>query len=169
MRSRVFRVAGRRGVQRGATLIIGLIMIVLISLVVASAFTLASTNLKSVGNMQVREESVAAANEAIEQLVSTSFTTALGSQEFKIDINKDGQDDYTVAVATPTCIRAAVMTTMPPSEVEFPIELANAKLWSTDWDIVATVNDGTSGASVQVRQGVRVSNMSEVQKNAACP
>ena len=51
--------------QHGATLVVGLIMLVLITLMVTSAFMLSSINLKSVGNMQFRDEAVAAANKNI--------------------------------------------------------------------------------------------------------
>ncbi len=70
------RTRGRcRSPQRGATLIIGLIMIVLISLIVINAFTLSSSNFKSVVNMQIRDEASAAANQAVEQVIGSDFTS----------------------------------------------------------------------------------------------
>jgi len=154
--------------QRGATLIIGLIMLVLITLIVVNAFTLSSSNLKSVGNMQVREEALAAANQAVERLISAPFTDSLGAQTFDVDINKDGINDYTVAVAVPVCTRALIAYTAPPSDVELPRELSSGSEWSTEWDISSTVTDPASGASVTVRQGVRVL-LSQTKKDAACP
>jgi len=59
--------------QRGATLVIGLIMLVLITLMMTSAFMLSSGNLRAVGNMQFRSEAMAAANLAIEQVLGTEF------------------------------------------------------------------------------------------------
>lgn len=159
---------GGAAAQRGATLIIGLIMIVLITLVVVSAFTLSSSNLKSVGNMQMREEAVAAGNQAIERLISSPFTNALGTQTFAVDINKDGKDDYSVSVARPTCIHAQAATEAYPSDVELPVSMSTGRTWNTDWDINATVTDTASGASVRVREGVRVL-LSQIQKDAACP
>ncbi len=154
--------------QRGATLIVGLIMMVLITLIVVNAFTLSSSNLKSVGNMQMREESVAAANQAVERLISSTFTSALGSQTFTVDINKDDVDDYSVAVAVPTCIRAAQASMGAPSDVELGSAMSSGSTWNTDWDIDAAVTDASSGAAVRVRQGVRVL-LSETQRAAACP
>jgi Tfp pilus assembly protein PilX len=155
--------------QRGATLIIGLIMIVLITLIVVNAFTLSSSNLKSVGNMQVREEGVAAANQAIERLIGSPFTDALGSQTFTVDINKDGTDDYSVAVMTPVCIRAATARVAAPSDVELGAAMSTGSTWNTDWEIDATVTDSSgSGASVRVKQGVRVL-MSQSDKDIKCP
>src|SRR5688572_26041587 len=89
--------------QRGATLVVGLIMLVLITLLVTSAFTLSNTNSKSVGNMQIRNEAVAAANKAIEQVVSSPFTAAPAAEAIDVDLNNDGTTDYTVAFAAPTC------------------------------------------------------------------
>ena len=162
----VFALSARKSValrrQRGATLIIGLIMLVLITLIVVNAFTLSASNLKSVGNMQVREEAIAAANLAAERLISSNFTNALGTQSFTVDINKDGTDDYTVAVALPVCKRATQGAEGPPSDPPMP-----SSTWNTDWDIDSTVTDAASGATVRVRQGVRVL-LTQTQKDAAC-
>ena len=169
MTRRSFRAENRKRVrarsQQGATLIVGLIMLVLITLIVMSAFTLSSSNLKSVGNMQQREEAIAAANRAIELVVSSAFTTAPVAQSINVDINNDGTNDYVVAIAVPTCLRAMVAAGNADSDVELGI---SGSSWNTDWDIDATVNDAASGTSVQVRQGVRVL-LSDAQKTAACP
>jgi Tfp pilus assembly protein PilX len=154
--------------QGGATLIIGLIMIVLITLIVVNAFTLSSTNLKSVGNMQVRDEAIAAASQAAERLISTNFTAALGAQTMNVDIDKDGAMDYAVTVATPTCTRAVSVTVAAPSDVELGAAMSTGSTWNTDWDIDTTVTDPASGASVRVRQGVRVL-LSQSEKDIACP
>jgi len=154
--------------QTGATLVIGLIMIVLITLVVISAFTLSSSNLKSVGNMQVREEAVAAANQAVERLIGSNFTSALGTQTFNVDIDKNGVDDYSVVVGMPNCARAAAASEAAPSDVELPVTMSTGRTWNTDWDISATVTDARSGAAVTVRQGVRVL-LTQTQRDTACP
>ena len=162
------RRASGAAAQRGATLIIGLILLVLITLIVVSAFTLSSSNLKSVGNMQVREEALAAANQAVEQVISSNFTTSLAAQTVTVDINKDDTIDYTVAVAAPTCTRATQASFADPSDVELGAGMSAGSTWNTDWDLSATVTDGATGASVRVRQGVRVL-LSQSQKAAACP
>ena len=158
--------AARR--QRGATLIIGLIMLVLITLIVVNAFTLSASNLKSVGNMQVREEAIAAANLAAERLISSNFTNALGTQSFTVDINNDGTDDYTVAVAIPVCKRSTQAAAAGPSDIEMGVSMSSGSTWNTEWDIDATVTDTASGAAVRVRQGVRVL-LTQTVKDTACP
>lgn len=166
--TKVFRVP--RGInakaQRGATLIVGLIMLVLITLIVVNAFTLSLTNLKSVGNMQVRSEAIAAANLAIEQVVASPFTDAPTAQEINVDINKDGINDYVVAVEAPTCIKALIASTPGITQIGFSTG-GTGSTWYTEWDITARVTDTASGASVQIRQGVRMP-LSDVQKNLVC-
>lgn len=161
----------RRAGQRGATLIIGLIMLVLITLIVVSAFTMSSSNLKSVGNMQAREESIAAASQAIETLISTgstAFYNTTSAVTYTVDINKDGTPDYSVVVAPPLCVGSRQASQAAPSDVELPAALQSGADWNTDWDIDATVTDlKGSGATVRVRQGVRV-RLTQALKSAAC-
>lgn len=157
--------ASRPASQRGSTLIIGLMMIVLITLIVVNAFTLSASNLKAVGNMQVREEAIAAANQAVEQVISSPFTNAPVAQSLNVDIDKDGDTDYTVVLAAPVCMRALVARLLIHEDGYD--DLPNT-LWNTEWDIDAVVTHTASGASARVRQGVRVSLL-ESQKNVVCP
>ena len=82
-----------RRAQRGATLIVGLIMLVLLTLVATSAFMLSTGNLKAVGNMQFRNEATAAANMAIEQMISSAFTNAPTGETIPVDIDNNGSTD----------------------------------------------------------------------------
>lgn len=157
-----------RSAQRGATLVVALIMLALITLLVVNAFTLSSSNLKAVGNMQVRDEAVAAANKAVEQVISTNFTNPLSAHSVQVDINNDGTQDYAVAIATPTCVRATIFTPSLPSDVELGSSMSSGGTWYTDWDLIATVTDAVTGGSVKVRQGVTVV-LSQAQKTIACP
>ncbi|MBK7031669.1 MAG: pilus assembly PilX N-terminal domain-containing protein [Bacteroidales bacterium] len=59
--------------QSGATLVVGLIMLVAITLLMISAFSLSGGNLKAVSNMQFRNEAIAAANMGIEQTININF------------------------------------------------------------------------------------------------
>lgn len=154
--------------ERGATLIIALIMIVLISLIVLNAFTLSSSNFKSVSNMQRRDEAVAAANQAVEQVIGSDFTSMPVAQTITVDLDKDDRPDYSVAVAVPTCLRAAQATAAAPSDVELGGAMSAASSWNTDWDLDATVTDAATGAQVRVRQGVRVL-LSQSRKLSSCP
>lgn len=152
--------------QRGAILIVGLIMLLLITLMVGSAFTLSGTNLKAVGNMQFRDEAIAAANTGIEQVLSSAFTSAPTAESINVDINNDGTNDYLVAIATPTCLRESIAGASAPSSVS--LSGLSSSTWNTVWSLDSTVTDAVSGTAVHVRSGVRVL-LSDAQKNAVCP
>lgn len=151
--------------QRGATLVVGLIMLLLLTLMVGSAFTLSTTNLKAVGNMQVREEAIAAANAAIEQIISGAFATNPVAQQVFIDINNNGTTDYTVDVAQPQCVGFTLAASAAASSVT--LGTMSDSTWDTLWEITATVNDVASGASATVRQGIRV-RLGNAQKTNLC-
>lgn len=158
----------RRGRQRGVTLIIGLIMMVLMTVVVVAAFSASTSNAKSVRNMQVHDEALAAAHRATEQFISTAFaSTTLSANAYNIDINQDGVTDYVVSMAVPVCLRAVSYAGAPPSDSELHAAVSGTT-WSVDWDVDAKVTDATTGATVRVRQGVRVL-LSDAQKSAVCP
>ena len=149
--------------QRGVTLIIGLIMLVLITLMVVSAFTLSGSNLKAVGNMQFRNEAIAAANVAIERVISSDFTTAPAETTQPVDIDNDGTTDYTINVLKPACIKSIPLTSLPatdPDAVKCKTGSGGAVLcFQTNWEITATVSptDGAAaatGAVATVKQGV---------------
>jgi len=62
--------------QRGATLIVSLIMLLLITVLAISSFTLGKGNLQIVGNMQQRQQAFAAAQSAVAMVISTTQFTA---------------------------------------------------------------------------------------------
>jgi hypothetical protein len=161
--------------QRGVTLIAGLIMLVVITLMVISAFTLSVSNLQSVGNMQFRNEAISAANKAIElkigSLCPSPCAVAPVGEEILVDINNDSTNDYTVTIATPACIQrlpvAGDIGVGAGCSYSLPCP-PTFNAYNTVWDIDATATDNRSGASVQVRQGVRML-LTQAQCNAVCP
>jgi hypothetical protein len=160
------------GSQRGATLVVGLIMLVLITLLVTSAFTLSTSGLKSVGNMQARDEAIAAGNKAIEQVVSSPFTNSPAGESYNIDLNNDGITDYVVVFNTPTCVSVAEIpgTIVAPSSISLgsTFNPSTSNLYETVWDLDANVTDPHgSGAAVRVHQGVRVL-LTQTQVQAVC-
>jgi Tfp pilus assembly protein PilV len=161
-----------RRAQRGAALIVSLILLVLIAAMVTSSFTLSSTNLKSVTNTQMRNEAIAAANAAIEQVISSPFADAPAAESVDVDINNDGAIDYTVNFAAPQCMSSSTVTaaSLPVSSLSLGSSFAStaANYYETVWDLDATVVDVISGASVRVHQGIRML-LSQAQLTAACP
>ena len=105
--------------------------------------------------MQSHDEIIAAANQAIELVISSAFTDAPVAQDVNVDINKDGTTDYDVAVAAP--MRQPRRFIDPDSATTEPQALhVDENNWHTEWDMRATVGDAASGASRGMREGVRV-------------
>ncbi len=106
------------GRQRGATLIVSLIMLLLITLLAVGSFTLGKSNLQIVGNMQQRNQGLAAAQGAVAAVISSTQFTATptnaipanavpaycagGANTTCADVNGDDTPDVNVVV-TPTC------------------------------------------------------------------
>jgi len=134
---------------------VSLIMLVVLTLLVVSAILIANTNLKSVGNMQSKLEATAAAQQAIEQIMSdVNNFTAPAAQTIAIG----GVPGFTVEVSAPVCLK------MAPVE-GYSVEFAESAPKDTYWDIKADVNDNKTGAHVMIHQGVKV----KMDSAATCP
>lgn len=152
--------------QSGATLIVALIMLLMTTLLVVGSFNMSTLNLKAVGNTQVREEALAAANAVLEQVISSPFTDnpSSAAEDVDMDINNDGISDYTVNIATPQCTRATLSGNVASSSVTLTMP---SSTWNTVWEIIANVTEASTGTSLTVRSAVRV-RLSETQKNLMC-
>ena|SRR5205814_532643 len=105
--------------QRGLTLIVGLIMLILTTLLVLATFHLGRSNLDIVANAQHRDEGLGAAQQTIETAVNSPLLTTSPASIFPApcagfpantlcyDVNADGTNDVVVQITpTPTCIKA---------------------------------------------------------------
>ena len=144
-----------RRAQNGATLVVGLIMLVLLTLVVTTAFMMSSGNLKAVGNMQFRDEAIAAANVAIEEIIGTNFTAAPAAANVDVDLDRDGAVDYTVNVTVPQCIQAVPVAADVSGLSGVTSGVPTSTDFNTVWDVEAQVNSVATGAVVTIRQGIR--------------
>jgi hypothetical protein len=94
--------------QRGATLVVALIMLVALALLAVWAFNSSTANLRIVGNTQVRQEAVAAVQTAIEATISSNQFTlnpaAVAANPIPVDI---GGVTYTVTLAPPPAAASA--------------------------------------------------------------
>src|SRR5690606_16838175 len=108
-------------------------------------------------------------NRAIEQVLASPFTDdpEKAKQTISVDIDNDDKDDYTVEIAAPACVRATIAAPSASSSITLGAAMSTSSFWNTVWDIDAVVNDTVTGASVRIRQGVRVL-LSRTQKEAVC-
>jgi Tfp pilus assembly protein PilX len=161
--------------QKGASLIVSLIMLVVLTLLVVSAVRTSTSGLQILGNTQVQMEATAAAQQAIEQIVSTDFTLdapAVALTPTLVDLNSDGATDYTVT-SKATCLNA---DPIPMNELDVTKEddkycfqsskqnfsgmiggagaMNSSVCNSTQWDVEAKVADPSSGTQVELHQGI---------------
>jgi hypothetical protein len=145
-------------------------MLVLITLMLITALNLSTTGFRSVGNMQFRDEAIAAANRAIEQVISSDFTAVPTAEDIAVDLDEDGDADYVVRMAQPQCLSAWIAASPPQSSVSLGPAMNLSSTWNTVWELDATVNgaDNAGGAAARVHAGVRAL-LTSAQKNAVCP
>lgn len=156
--------------QRGAiTIFLSMMMLIFMTLMVITAYSLSSVSLQSVGNTQTRQEAVAAAQSILELVVASPFTDnpALAALDDEpVDINGDDVDDYFVDLAVPVCVRFTRANSAVGVSVYLP-GMGAVDAWNTVWDLDATATDPATGTSVRVRQGV-VKLLSDADKNLLC-
>lgn len=163
--------------QRGATLLVALVMLVVLTLLVLSAIRSSNTNLRIAGNMQMQGEATAAAQQAIEQVLSSNFTASPASSVINVDINNDGTNDYRADVTKPACsgsvaLMNANLDMSNPNDVPCfssstasntgivfasgtPATTGQSWCYAQQWDVQtqATSITGT-GADVTIHQGI---------------
>ncbi len=168
--------------ERGATLVVALIFLVVMSLFAVSAYLFSTSHLRVVGNMQARSEGEAAAQVAIEQAISSPTFAQNPAQAASVPlVVNNGSASYTVRITpNPSCYRvrivknseldpgnAADVSCVRSGTVQMPGltqatqaqagQLADNSLCAdTEWDIRAEVSDGRSAAQVAVHQGAAI-------------
>lgn len=173
----------RQRAQRGSTLLMGLIMLVLLTLMGLASINSATSNLKVVGNMQYQQEAIGAAQSAINKVLSSSGyfsdpTTAPTSDT--VDINGDGTADYSVTLTQPCILSTKALTAaelaagdtecITSSTVKTGGLLSAGLGGSTDcatvtWRLTATVNDANTAAKVVLIQATQ-QKMDRILANA---
>lgn len=183
-----------RSRQRGATLLITLVMLVMLTLFAITSLNTANSNLRVVGNMQARTEATNIAQEAIETVISSglfisnpanAILAPCGSPNtLCTDINLDGVNDYTTVLnPAPKCVAVTPI-------LNSALNLANTEdlgcssgqaqsfgvagavtgeslCSNTVWEVTAVTTGAGSGASATVIQGVG-SRISTDNAGSAC-
>lgn len=130
--------------QRGATLLVSLIMLVVLTLFAITGFNLSSVNLKIAGNYQDQKEMEAIVQQAIEQVISTPTAFSLTPTSQTITIS-----GRTVTITAPKCNYTVTAKGYTKKIGEITPE-------DTDWEIRGSVADATTGAQAAIVQGVRI-------------
>ena len=163
--------------QQGATLLVGMIMMVVLTLLVVFAIRSGNTNLRIAGNMQTQAEASAATQQVIEKVIEqikvTEDLSLIAGQSIAVSM---GNVTYTVAVAPMNkCLMdiPVLNSALNPSNAKDvacfespdhdPIIKADGTPTSKpsacktqQWDIEAGVTDGTSGTKVTHVQGISI-------------
>jgi type II secretory pathway pseudopilin PulG len=176
-----------RASQRGFTLVMTLIFLVIFMLFAISMVSSSMINTKVAANQQYRLEAGTVAQQGIEQVMSQPFTRVpiTSVTSVAVDVNGDGINDFTAKVAAPVCtgskpiLNQDLDATNPndlgcmfsgsgqntgillPGGGAVPAPPCSA----TQWDIASTVTDPNTSASVTLHQGVSV----RVLHGTTCP
>lgn len=172
-----------RASQKGTTLLVGLIMLVLMTLLALTTFNMGKGNLIVVGNMQHRNESLAAVESALNEVQSNPDLGKSSTNLFKsggtsksYDINGDGSNDISVALTASPCVvvkpiprsdpafsdqqdDVTLKCTMTADQQQFGTSGATQTDTNSDcywlvWDIQATSTDSKTKAQVVVTKGI---------------
>lgn len=178
--------------QRGATLIVALVMLVALAFLAIWAANSSTANLRIVGNAQVREEALAAAETAVEQTISTPLfiqePAAVAASPIPVDVDGDGTADYEAVLTLPPCYKSAVKKNaeldpdvdgdkvcLGSPAPTAGIEIVGGGLPSGDslcadieLNVRSEVTDPRTNAKVAVNQGIGVRSLS-TDAETLCP
>lgn len=171
--------------QRGMTLFVALVMLVLITLLALSTFNLGKSSIQVVNNMQNRDEGIAASRRVLDEAMSSTrfFDTpedALkapcnnNSNQRCHDINGDGTVDIVTTLSQPTCVkvrniknneldlaeeddrRCSVGAPNNFGQMGGAAQLGNSMCADSTWELLASSEDQQVESKVEVVQGVAV-------------
>lgn len=133
--------------QRGTTLLVVLVMLVVITLFGIAGIRMSSSNLIVVGNMQARKQVENIGQQTIEQIVNSIayFNTPNHSTTYTMTGLPAG---YTATAGPRTCVFAAPATGYSAVAALAPQD--------NNWEFEVNVTDGFTGAKTKMVQGVRI-------------
>jgi Tfp pilus assembly protein PilX len=143
--------------QSGATLLVSLIMLVVLTLFAVTMFNLSSVNLKIVGNFQQQRATEAVVQQGIEQLMSTVTAFNATPAASNICVNGTGTTSalcsasggYWVVIDQPKCNYTTAAKGYTKKVGELTPE-------DTNWEVRASFTDSLTKASVAIVQGIAV-------------
>jgi Tfp pilus assembly protein PilX len=167
--------------QRGATLVVALVMLLVMTVMVVASFRLGISNLGIVGNTQSRNQSIGAAQQTIEEAISSNLLTTSPASIFPApcsgpntqcyDVDGDATNDVTVTIdPPPSCVKAE---TIKNSSLDLTLEedrrctlgipqnfgtpgggTSNSLCSNSLWDVRAVAEDLNTRTTAVVNQGV---------------
>lgn len=168
--------------ERGAVLIIALIMLVAMALLAVTAFNSSTLNIRVVANTQLRQEAVAAVQTAIERTISSpQFSTnaaAVAATPIPVDVNGDSNADFSVTLTPiPKCYKYRVLKNSEldlaaplvkdkrcqrPAPENFGLDddgagattSADSLCADSEWNVRGVVTDASTQTSVAINQGI---------------
>lgn len=151
------------GRQRGVTLIISLIMLVVMTLFAVSAMRLSNVNLKITGNFQWQKQMEMLTDAALEQQASSSSnfenSAILAGTATDEDICADGM---VVAAGGCSLLNAKIGTVSVPRctgsqpAAGYTKKIGELAPEDTNWLTMAQATDSLSGAKVTIHRGITV-------------
>lgn len=167
--------------QQGATLLVGMIMMVVLTLLVVFSLRSGNTNLRIAGNMQSQAEAGAATQQVIEQVIEqikvTEDISLIAAQSIPVSM---GNVTYTVEVAPMSkCLMDipvlnSALDPVNPNDVAcfedpdkdkllipdgaggFKLSTEPSACKTQQWVIEAGVTDGSTGTKVTQVQGISI-------------
>jgi Tfp pilus assembly protein PilX len=129
--------------QKGAVLVVSLVMLVIMTLLAVSSINISTVNLRIVENMQEKKRNEAAVNDALEQVMSD--IDYFDSPTTTPTITVDSLD---VDVAQRECLGSTPATGYSAAWTLVPED--------THWDASASLTDASTGAKTTIHQGVKI-------------
>jgi hypothetical protein len=129
--------------QRGATLVITLVMLVLLTLFAVSAVTLSASTSKVVGNMQAKKTTDAIAQRVVDQVISEG----LFGDKRQVPVTPSWRPAGMCIKVTDRICKAFMPTLLDPQTA------------IATWEFDVIVEDSFTGAKSFIRQGVAVKTL----------
>ncbi len=153
--------------QRGATLLISLIMLVVLTLFAITAIRTGNIGLKIVGNQQASKLMEAAAAQAVEQVVSNlgNFDSAnvvapATTVAQRVCVNSSAGHPP-AAIPPANCLSGTQVDVQPVRCISAKRQTGGSltqalSTYENTWEVVATVTDPLTGAQATYHQGVMI-------------
>lgn len=150
----------RTAVQRGSTLIIGLIMLLLTSISLVTVYNMTQTSVNIVQNLQSQNNAVDLANSTLEAAISTTRVVNAPSAVFLVgcqdalntrcyDIDADGETDVSVELTPdPFCVHSQIIQNNQLNLAD-PIDASCVISTRTDFGVVGSANQNSLCANSQ--------------------